>query len=99
LLAHRVTKLAEGAAAVAAVREAQVEDLNKVTAATNYRKKRQIQDKRVVKTGCTATAEDALLRVAKRAVKDKKAGVVHKSMRDMRALRAEEDAASQVEDN
>jgi hypothetical protein len=71
LLAHCVTKLAKNVAAVGAAHEAQVADMNKVTAATNYRKKQQVQDKRVVQSGGTVSAEDVRLRVAKRSAKDK----------------------------
>ncbi|KAH8726243.1 hypothetical protein GQ44DRAFT_705997, partial [Phaeosphaeriaceae sp. PMI808] len=87
-----VTKLAKGAVAVSAAYEIQAQELYKLTAALQHRNKRQIQDKRVIQLGRTVTVNDARLRVAKRAIADKKKGVVHKSAREMAVLMAQEEA-------
>jgi hypothetical protein len=92
LLEYRVTKLAKGAVAVAAARETQAQELQKMTAASQHRNKRQIQDKHVVQSGGTVTVKDARLTVAKRAVNDKKKGIVHMSARERTALQAQEEA-------
>ncbi|KAF1940488.1 hypothetical protein EJ02DRAFT_467328 [Clathrospora elynae] len=92
LLEYRVTKLAKGAVAVAAAHETQAQELYKLTAASQHRYKRHIQDKHVIQPGRTVTVEDAQLWVAKRAVANKKKRVVHRSAYEMAILLAQEEA-------
>jgi hypothetical protein len=74
---------------VATAHETQVEELYKITAASQLYNTRQIQDKRVVQSGGTVTVNDARLTVAKRAVTDKRKGTVHKSARERAALQTQ----------